>query len=99
MRTWHVISIIAENKPDAHHKTHLHTMKVYNIRQVSPQVAQAHYESPEQHYPTQLINYSYSKKIIRLCTEKYSLLTKLAKFTLNIALKLIFSVFLFFFVF
>ena len=24
-----------------------------------PQVAQAHYESPEQHYPTWLINYSY----------------------------------------
>ena len=31
------------------------------------QVAQAHYESPEQHYPTLLINYSYSKKIIRRC--------------------------------
>ena len=31
--------------------------------------------------------------------EKYSLLTKLAKCTLNIALKLTFSVFLFFFVF
>ena len=30
--TWHVISIIAENKPHAHHKTHLHTMKVYNTR-------------------------------------------------------------------
>ena len=26
----------------------------------SPQVAQAHYESREQHYPTLLINYSYS---------------------------------------
>ena len=64
-----------------------------------PQVAQAHYESPEQHYPTLLINYSYSKKIIRRCMEKYSLLTKLAKCTLNIALKLTFSVFLFFFVF
>ena len=43
--------------------------------------------------------YSYSKKIIRHCMEKYSLLTKLAKCTLNIALKLTFSVFLFFFVF
>ena len=30
--TWHVISIIAENKLHAHHKTHLHTMKVYNPR-------------------------------------------------------------------
>ena len=63
------------------------------------QVAQAHYESPEQHYATWLINYSYNKKIIRRCMEKYSLLTKLAKCTLNIALKLTFSVFLFFFVF
>ena len=63
------------------------------------QVAQAHYESPEQHYPTLLINYSYSKKIMRRCMEKYFLLTKLAKCTLNIALKLTFSVFLFFFVF
>ena len=63
------------------------------------QVAQAHYASPEQHYPTKLINYSYSKKIIRRCMEKYSLLTKLAKCTLNIALKFTFSVFLFFFVF
>ena len=35
MRTWRVISIIAENKPHAHHKTHLHTVKVYNTRQVS----------------------------------------------------------------
>ena len=63
------------------------------------QVAQAHYESPQQHFPTQLINYSYNKKIIRRCMEKCSLLTKLAKCTLNIALKLTFSVFLFFFVF
>jgi len=31
--TWHVISIIAENKSHAHHKTHLHTVKVYNTRQ------------------------------------------------------------------
>ena len=30
--TWHVISIIAENKPHANHKSHLHTMKVYNTR-------------------------------------------------------------------
>ena len=28
--TWHVILIIAESKTHAHHKTHLHTMKVYN---------------------------------------------------------------------
>ena len=27
-----VISVNAENKPHAHHKTHLHTMKVYNTR-------------------------------------------------------------------
>ena len=32
------------------------------MNSVKPQVAQAHYESPEQHYTTQLINYSYSKK-------------------------------------
>ena len=30
-----IISIIAENKPYAHHKTHLHTIKVYNTRPVS----------------------------------------------------------------
>ena len=35
MRTWGIISIIAENKPYAHHKTHLHTIKVYNTRPVS----------------------------------------------------------------
>ena len=29
---WHVISIVAENKWHAQHKTHLHTMKVYNTR-------------------------------------------------------------------
>ena len=29
------ISIIAENKPCAHHKTNLHTIKVYNTRPVS----------------------------------------------------------------
>ena len=46
-----------------------------------------------------LVNYSYSKKIIRPCMGKCSLLTKLANCTLNIALKLTFSVFLFFFVF
>ena len=28
----HGISIIAENKPHANHKTHMHTMKVYNTR-------------------------------------------------------------------
>ena len=28
--TWRVISIVAENKPHGHLKTHLHTMKVYN---------------------------------------------------------------------
>ena len=33
--TWRVISVIAENKPLAHHKTHLHTMKVYNTQPVS----------------------------------------------------------------
>ena len=70
-----------------------------NYSHIKSQVAQAHYESREQHYPPQLINFSYSKKIIRRCMEKYSLLTKLAKCTLNIALKLTFSVFLFFFVF
>ena len=35
MRIFLVISIIGENKPHAHHKTHLHTMKVYNTRPVS----------------------------------------------------------------
>ena len=30
--TWDVISIIAENKWHVYHKTHLHTMKVYNTR-------------------------------------------------------------------
>ena len=30
--TWHVISIVAENKPHAHHKTNLYTMKIYNTR-------------------------------------------------------------------
>ena len=29
---WHVISIIAENKPHAYHKIHLQSMKVYNTR-------------------------------------------------------------------
>ena len=33
--TWGVISIIGTNKLHALHKTHLHTMKVYNIRPVS----------------------------------------------------------------
>ena len=28
--TWSVISIITENKLHAHHKTYLHTVKVYN---------------------------------------------------------------------
>ena len=31
---WRVISIIAENKPHAHHKTHFHTMKVFDTRLV-----------------------------------------------------------------
>ena len=31
-RTWRVFSITAENKPHAHHKTHLHAMHVYNTR-------------------------------------------------------------------
>ena len=35
MRTWHINLIIVENKPHAHHKTYLHTIKVYNNRQVS----------------------------------------------------------------
>ena len=35
MRTWHVISIIAKNKPQSHHKAHLHTIKGYNTRPVS----------------------------------------------------------------
>ena len=30
--TWHLISIIAENKLYSRHKMHLHTMKVYNTR-------------------------------------------------------------------
>ena len=30
-RTWCIISIVTENKPHAHHKTHLHTMKVVAI--------------------------------------------------------------------
>ena len=30
MRTWRVISIIAENEQHAHHKAYLHIMKVYN---------------------------------------------------------------------
>ena len=33
--TWRFISIIAENRQHAHHKTHLDTMKVYNTRPVS----------------------------------------------------------------
>ena len=32
--TGRIISIIAENKLYAHHKMHLHTMKVYNTRPV-----------------------------------------------------------------
>ena len=35
-RTWRVISIIAEKKPHAHHKTHLHIMTVYDTRPVGP---------------------------------------------------------------
>ena len=30
-RTWCIISIVTENKPHAHHETHLHTMKVVTI--------------------------------------------------------------------
>ena len=30
-RTWHIISIVAENKLHTPHKTHLHTMKVVKI--------------------------------------------------------------------
>ena len=33
--TWHVILIIADHKPHAHHNTHFQTMKVYNTRPVS----------------------------------------------------------------
>ena len=33
--SWHVISIITKNRPHAHHKSHLHTMKVYNTQPVS----------------------------------------------------------------
>ena len=33
-RTWRVFPITAENKPHAHHKTHLHAMHVYNNRPV-----------------------------------------------------------------
>ena len=32
MGTWCVTSIIAKNKPHAHHKTQLHTMRVCNIQ-------------------------------------------------------------------
>ena len=32
MNTWHVISIIADNKTHVHHKSYLHTMKVCNTR-------------------------------------------------------------------
>ena len=33
-KTWHVISVFTENKPYAHHKFHLHTMKVFITRPV-----------------------------------------------------------------
>ena len=56
-------------------------------------------KNPKTTLPNKLINYSYSKKILRRCMEKYSLLIELAKCTLNIALKLTFCVPLFFFVF
>ena len=56
-------------------------------------------KNPKTTLPIKLINYSYSTKIIRGCMEKYSLLTKLAKCTFNIALKLTFSASLSFFVF
>ena len=35
MRTWHIIPIFTQNKPHAHHKTHLHTTKVFNTLTVS----------------------------------------------------------------
>ena len=35
IRTWHINSMIAKNKPPAHHKTHLHTKKAFNTRPVS----------------------------------------------------------------
>ena len=53
----------------------------------------------EQHYLSWLFNCSYSKKNYKTLYEKYSLFTKLIKCALNIALKLTFSLFLFFFVF
>ena len=56
-------------------------------------------KNPKTTLPIKLINYSYSKKIIRHCIEKFSLLTKFAICILNIALKLTFSVCVFFFVF
>ena len=34
-------------------------MNVSVTKYIKPQEAQAHYESPEQHYPTLQINYSY----------------------------------------
>ena len=37
------------------------------LNQAFPQVAQAYYENPEQHYPTQLINYSYDNSYRTLC--------------------------------
>ena len=42
------------------------------LTQVLTQVAQAYYESPEQHYPTQLINYSYDNSYKTLY-ENYSI--------------------------
>ena len=51
----------------------------------------------EQHYPSKLINYSYSKKIIRRCMTNILCSLKLINCALNIDLKLTFSLFFSFF--
>ena len=53
----------------------------------------------EQHHPNKLINYSYTQENYKTLYGEYSLLTKLAKCALNIALKLTFIVLSFFLVF
>ena len=53
----------------------------------------------EQHHPAKLINYSYTQENYKTLYEEYSLLTKLTKCALNIALKLTFIVLSFFLVF
>ena len=39
--------IIAKNKPDAHHKMHLHTIKVYNVHSFTTEVFGAHTHKKE----------------------------------------------------